>query len=179
MDIFIEQIIKRDRTLRDRMIFALTIILTFAIPGTVLILALKNLIIHYFVVLGLFAFLMGIWAIWFVRSHQDSEYEYQMVQDTLVVSKIIAKRKRKELLRLDVHNIESLEKADKVGDLRVVKVVEAVQNMNNDKDNTVAIYSFAGGGKRALFFCPNEKILNAMKPYLKKDIVLKVFYHRG
>lgn len=179
MDIFIEQIVKRKRTLRDKLIFVLVIVLTVFVPATVFMLALNNLILHYFVILGLFAFFMGIWLVWFVRSHQNSEYEYQMVQDTLVVSKIIAKRKRKELLKLDVHNIDRLETFDKMGDVKVVKVIEAAADMNDEKNIYCAIFSIAGGGKRALFFNPNEKVMNAMKPYLKKEIVLELFYHRG
>ena len=57
-------------------------------------------------------FCFGVWFIWFVRSHQNVEFEYQVVQDILVVSKIIAKRKRKEIMKLDVRTIDKLEKGD-------------------------------------------------------------------
>ncbi|MCR5653099.1 MAG: hypothetical protein K6F88_04790 [Ruminococcus sp.] len=180
-DIFIEQLVKKKRTTRDRVIFVVTIILVILIPATITLLAVRDIIMHYFVIFGLFFFLMGIWFIWFTRSHQNVEFEYQMVQDILVVSKIIAKRKRKELLRLDTHNIEQLAKGDEpeMNKIKLVKVTDAAVDSSDDKNTYYAIYSHAGGGRRALFFNPNEKVLGAMKPYLKKDIVLKLFYNRG
>ena len=177
-DVFIEQIVKRKRTMRDRLIFILVIVAVITVPSVLTVLAMNELILNYFLVIALFILLFGIWYIWFVRSHQNSEFEYQLVQDTLVVSKIIAKRKRKELLRLDVHNIEQLGIYADMGDVNVVRAVEACADMNDEKNTYCALYSFAAGGKRALFFNPNEGLLNAMKPYLKKEIVLKLFYNR-
>lgn len=179
-DIFIEQLVKRKRTMRDRAVFIITIILVILIPATIMVLALNDLIMHYFAVLALFILLMGVWFIWFVRSHQNVEYEYQMVQDILVVSKIIAKRKRKELLKLDTHSIEKLAKGDdsEVNKIKFVRVVDAAADLSDEKNTYYAVYTQAGGGKRALFFDPNEKVLNAMKPYLRKEIVLKLFYNR-
>lgn len=179
-DIFIEQIVKRKRTMRDRAVFIITIILVILIPATIMVLALNDLIMHYFAVLALFILLMGIWFIWFTRSHQNIEFEYQMVQDILVVSKIIAKRKRKELLKLDTHNIEQLDKGDEPekSKMKFVRVIDAAADSSDEKNTWYAVYTQAGGGRRALFFDPNDKVLNAMKPYLKKDIVLKLFYNR-
>ena len=179
-DIFIEQLVKRKRTMRDRAILIITIISVVLIPSTIMILALRDIIMHYFAVLALFVFLMGIWFIWFTRSHQNVEFEYQMVQDILVVSKIIAKRKRRELLRLDTHNIEQLTKGDEPGinKTKLGKIIDAAIDSSDDKNTYCAVYTHAGGGRRALFFNPNEKILNSMKPYLKKEIVLRLFYNR-
>ena len=179
-DVFIEYHVGKKRNTRDRLIFIITILLVVTIPSLIVFLALKNIIIHYFSVLALFIFLIGIWLIWFVRSHQNVEYEYQMVQDILVVSKIIAKRKRKELLKLDVHNIEVLSKGDDDGTskIKLVKVIDAAIDSSDEANTYYAIFTHAGGGRRGLLFNPNEKILNAMKPYLKKDIVLKLFYNR-
>lgn len=179
-DIFIEQLVKKKRTIRDRVLFIFTILFVILVPAGITLLAIYNMIDHYFVVLALFIFLMGVWFIWFVRSHQNVEFEYQMVQDYLVVSKIIAKRKRKELLRLDTHNIEQLAKGDEpeVKKVKLVKVIDAAADSSDEKNTYYAIYTYAAGGRRALFFDPNERVLNAMKPYLKKDIVLKLFYNR-
>ena len=179
-DIFIEQLVKKKRAARDKVVFTATIILVIIIPSALTLLALRDVIMHYFVILALFFFLMGVWFIWFIRSHQNVEFEYQMVQDILVVSKIIAKRKRRELLRLDTHNIDILAKGGDAGvnNIKIVKVVDAAIDSSDEKNTYCAVYSHAGGGRRALFFNPNEKVLNAMKPYLKKDIVLKLFYNR-
>ena len=177
-DIFIEQLVRKKRTMRDRITFIVVILLVITVPAAITLIAINT--VHYFVVLALFIFLMGIWFIWFFRSHQNVEFEYQMVQDILVVSKIIAKRKRKELLRLDVHTIEQLAKGDEpeINKVKLVRVTDAAIDSNDDKNTYYAVYTHAAGGRRALFFNPNERVLNAMKPYLKKDIVLKLFYNR-
>lgn len=151
------------------------------IPVTFIVLALRKLVVAYFVYIAFFMFCFGIWLIWYVRSHQNVEYEYQMVQDTLVVSRIIAKRKRKEVLKLDTRIIDILAKPDDeaVRKLKFSKVYDCAADSGDVENTYYAVYQHPGYGRCALFFTPDEKILGAMKPYLKKDIVLKLFYHRG
>jgi len=179
-DIFIEQLVKKKRTVKERVLFIAVIILVIVIPALIIFLAANKLISAYFIMIALFIFLFGVWYIWFFRSHQNIEFEYQVVSDYLVVSKIIAKRKRKEMLKLDIHNIDILAKGDdsEINGIRLARVIEACENVSDDSNNYYAVYKLAEGSKRALIFNPNEKILNAMKPYLKKDIVLKLFYNR-
>lgn len=180
-DIFIEQLVKKKRTIKDRVLFIAVILMVILIPVTFGTLALKQIIMGYFFWIAFFLFVFGIWFIWFFRSHQNVEFEYQVVQDILVVSKIIAKRKRKEIMKLDVRTIDKLEKGDnpEIKKLNFVRVYDAAVNSFNDKDTTYAVYQNAALGRCALLFNPNEKILNGMKPYLDKDIVLKIFYNRG
>ncbi|MCH5304433.1 MAG: hypothetical protein J1E41_06180 [Ruminococcus sp.] len=180
-DIFIEQLVKKKRTMKDRIIFIAIIIMVILIPLTFIALATQKLIIAYFIYIAVFLLFFGIWLVWFVRSHQNVEFEYQMVQDTLVVSKIIAKRKRKEIMKLDVRLIDLLLKGDEpeLQKLNFAKVYDAAVHSSDDKNTTYAVYQHAVYGRCALMFNPNEKVLNAMKPYLKKEIVLKVFYNRG
>ncbi len=180
-DIFIEQLVKKKRTIKDRVIFMAVILMVILIPVTFAALALKQVIMGYFFWIAFFLFCFGIWFIWFTRSHQNVEFEYQVVQDTLVVSKIIAKRKRKELMKLDVRTIDKLEKGDnpEIKKMSFVRVYDAAEHSFDDKNTTYAVYQHAALGRCALLFNPNERVLNGMKPYLKKDIVLKLFYNRG
>lgn len=179
-DIFMEQLVKRKRTAKDNVIFIATIALVVLTPIVMCTLAVNKVLSAYFVYISLFVFIGGIWLIWFVRSSQNVEFEYQMVQDTLVVSKIISKRKRKDVLKIDVKNFDILDKGEnkEVSKLKFTKVFEACSDIN-DKNTFYAVYNHSAYGRCALLFNPNEKILNAMKPYLKKDIVLKLFYKRG
>ena len=180
-DIFIEQLVQRKRPLKSRIIFIFAILMVILVPLTLVVLSMYRIIIPYFIYIAFFAFCFGIWLLWFIRSHQNVEFEYQMVQDTLVVSKIIAKRKRKEILRLDVRTIDMLAKGNEpeLQKLNFNKLYDAAVNSNDDENTYYAVYQHAGYGRCALQFNPEEKVLNAMKPYLKKDVVLKVFYHRG
>ncbi|MEE3333048.1 MAG: hypothetical protein VZR54_02085 [Ruminococcus sp.] len=180
-DIFIEQLVKNKRSAKDRVVFILVIIMVLAVPTALVLLATHHMVYAYSIYIALFLLFFGIWLIWFVRSHQNTEFEYQMVQDTLVISKIIAKRKRKELMRIDVRTFDELEKASEI-DLKshhFQKVLVACGDENDKEHNYYACYHHAARGLCGILFCPNEKVLNSMKPYLKKDIVLKLFYNRS
>lgn len=180
-DIFIEQLVERERPVKSRIIFIFAIIMVLLVPLTLVALAVNGIIIPYFIYIAFFALAFGIWLLWYIRSHQNLEFEYQIVQDTLVVSKIIAKRKRKEMLRLDIRTIDVLAKGNEpeLRKLNFSKVYDAAVNSGDDENTYYAVYQHAGYGRCALQFNPEEKVLGAMKPYLKKDIVLKIFYHRG
>lgn len=180
-DIFIEQLVKKKRSIRDRVVFIAVILMVILIPVSCVILAENKIVSPYFIYIGFFLLCFGVWFIWFIRSHQNVEYEYQVVQDILVVSKIIAKRKRKEIMKLDIRTVDKLEKGDdaEIRKMSFVKVYDAAENSSDDKNTTYAVYQHAALGRCALLFNPNERVLNGMKPYLKKDIVLKLFYNRG
>ncbi len=179
-DIFIEQLVKRKRTFKDRFIFILVILMVISIPLTFILLATQHIVLAYFIYIALFLLFFGIWLIWFVRSHQNTEFEYQMVQDTLVISKIIAKRKRKELIRIDVRTFENLEKATEFDykKYNFQKMLVATGDEGDKENNYYAVYRHQARGLCGILFAPNEKVLGAMKPYLNKDIVLKLFYKR-
>lgn len=180
-DIFIEQLVARKRRIKDTVMFIAVILAVILIPVTFVALVMSRLILAYFLYIAFFLFVFGIWGIWYVRSHQNVEFEYQMVQDTIVVSKIIAKRKRKEIIKADVRQFDILTKSsDKELDkLKFSKVYEACTDIKDGENTYYAVYQHPAYGRCALIFTPNERILNSMKPYLKKDIVLKLFYKRG
>lgn len=179
-DIFIEQLVKKKRKVKDRIIFIVTLLLVILIPVLFIVLAKMQILIAYFIYIAFFLLLFGVWLVWFIRTNQNVEYEYQMVQEVIVVSKITAKRKRKEIVKIDVKLFDRLAKAkdDSVKNLNFMKVYEACADFYDEENTYYAVYQHPAYGRTALFFTPNEKILNAMKPYLKKDIVLKLFYNR-
>lgn len=180
-DVFFEQVVKKKRTAKDKLNFIITIIMVVLVPLTMLILTYFRVLITYFAIVAIFVFAFGIWLIWFVRSHQNVEFEYQVIQDTLVVSKVIDKRIRKHILKLDIKSLEILEKGGEEGfdGKRIIKVFESCGD-KKDKENTFyAVFNHTAYGRCGLLFSPNERILGAMKHYLNKEIVLKLFYHRG
>lgn len=180
-DIFIEQLVKRKRRVKDTVIFIALLILLLLIPATFVVLAVKAIVPAYCIHISFFLFVFGVWLAWYVRSHQNVEFEYQMVQDTLVVSKIIAKRKRREIIKADVRKFDILSNGEnpQVKKLKLVRAYEAAENPGDGKGTYYAVYQHPVYGRCAVIFSPNERILEAMKPYLKKDIVLKLFYNRG
>lgn len=178
MEIFNEQLVKREKTPKQLIIKILSVVLLITIPALCIILA-YPLKIAYLIYVAFFIFLFGIYIVWYVFSIQRVEYEYSVSNGVLEVSKIIALRKRKKLCKMQISDIEILDQDEKAIDaMRFAKRIEACASLN-DKNNYYAVFNSPATGRTLLIFAPNEKILNAMKGHLKKDIVLKIFYKRG
>ncbi len=178
MDIFNEQLVKRANAPKQLIIKILSVVMLITIPLVCILLA-YPLNLAYLIYLAFFIFLIGIYVVWYVFSIQKVEYEYSVSSGVLEISKIIALRKRKSMCKLQISDIDILDKDEKAIDkMHFAKRIEAFADIN-DENNYYAVFNSAAYGKTLLVFAPNEKILNAMKGHLKKDIVIKIFYKRG
>ena len=175
---FIEQVVKRQNKAKQLYIKIIAVFLLFAVPISCTLLA--YVITAYLVYIGLFLFIIGVYAVWYVFSSQKVEYEYSIVGDELVVAKVIALRRRKTMCKVPIREIEKLGKGEKtVENVRFTKVFEAAGDIDAVEENYYCAYNSPAYGKSELIFAPNEKILQAMKPYLHKDLVIKLFYNRN
>ena len=178
MEGFNEQVVKRTNNLKHTLIKVLAVLLLITIPLVCVLLA--GIITSYLAVVGLFLLIGGIYVVWYVFSCQKVEYEYSIAGDELDISKIIALRKRKRICKVPVREIDILGKGEKtVDNMRFTKTFIAAKNIDDVEENYYAVYNNSAYGKCLLIFSPNEQILNGMKPYLHKDIVLKLFYNRN
>lgn len=173
MEGFIEQVVKRQNKAKQLYIKILSVVLLIVVPLSCVLLA--SVITAYLVYIGLFLFIIGIYVVWYVFSCQKVEYEYSVVGDELIVAKVVALRKRKNMCRVPIRDIEILGKGEKtVESIKVHEVFVAVGDIDAVDENYYAVY-----GKSELVFSPNEKILQAMKPYLRNDLIIKLFYNRN
>lgn len=179
MEVFIEQVIKRERTARSVAIIVLVISLLILVPVTCGVLAF--IITPYLLYVGLFIFMIGIYLAWFFITGQRIEFEYSVASGTLDIAKIISKRKRRRVTKVEIKDIDLFCKVtDKRINERVYQKHFMAAGDPNDKENTYCIvYNNPAYGRTILTFSPNEKIRQAMKPHLKKEIVLEMFYNRG
>ena len=174
MDIYNEQVVKRDKTAKTFLIKIMAVVLLFVVPLSFVLLA--N-VIPYMAMVGFFLFIGGIYIVWWVFSQQKVEYEYSVSSDTLVISKIISLRKRKQLVRVSIKEIQSMEKGDKnVKNRHFRKVYVAAKNEHNADDNTYAVFKNPLYGNCLLVFNPNEDIINAMRPHMNSDLVKQLYY---
>ena len=75
---------------------------------------------------------------------------------------------------------EILEIGDKtVREMSFSKVYMAAEDADDVNGNWFAVFSTPERGRCLLVFNPNEQILQGMKPYLKRELMLKLFYKRG
>ncbi|MGN0551524.1 MAG: DUF6106 family protein [Acutalibacteraceae bacterium] len=178
MDIFTEQIVKKKKTVQDTIVKISIILCLILIPFAFTAIA-QLTHTAYFIVVGFFLVLIGIYVAWYLITSLKQEFEYSVTNDNLTVDKIIAKRKRKKMLSMDIKKIDELSKlnSEDFDKRKYDKVIFAAESA--DDENVYACsFTTEKYGKCLLAFSPNEKVLNAMKPHLKKDIVLKLFYNR-
>ena len=179
MELFNEQLVKRAKKPKQLIIKILSVLLLITIPVLCIILA-YPLKLAYLIYIAFFIFIGGIYVVWYIFSQQKVEYEYSVSLGSLEVSKIIALRKRKKMCKLEVKDIDILGKGAKtIEGIRFAKQIIAAGDPDKEDENYYAVFNSPAYGKTLLVFSPDEKILNAMKGNLKKDIVLKLFYHRG
>ncbi len=174
MEGFVEQVVKRDKTMKSLTIKILAVALLVIIPVTLFMLSVYW---GYLAMVAIFLIIGGVYVVWYVFSCQKVEYEYAVNGDTLDISKIIALRKRKRVCSVPIKDIEVLEKGDKnIKDRGFVRVYNAAKNPNDVKENHFAVWRVAGKGSCLLVFNPNEDIILAMKPYMDRDLMIKLFY---
>lgn len=173
---FIEQVVKRDKSMKSLTIKILAVVLLFIIPITLTMLAFF-FSWAYLIMVALFLFIGGIYIVWYVFSCQKVEYEYAVAGDSLGVAKIIALRRRKKMCSVNIKDIELLEKGDEnIKNRSFAHVFHAVKNTNNAQENYYAVWRVPARGNYLLVFNPNEKVLQAMKPYMNKDLMIQLFY---
>lgn len=178
MDGFNEQVVKRENTSKNLIIKIVSIILLITVP--VICVLLSAVITPYMAFVGLFLFIGGIYAVWYVFTSQKVEYEYSVAGDELSVAKVIALRRRKRVCKLSVREIEKLGKGEKtIENMHFTKTFIAARNVEEKDENYYAVFNSPAYGKCLLIFTPNEQILQGMKSYLNKDIVIKLFYNRN
>lgn len=179
MEGFNEQVVKRANKPKHTIIKILSVVLLFAVP-TICIMLIFVLKIAYLFYLAMFLFIGGIYVVWYVITSQKVDFEYSIAGDELEISKVISLRKRKRVCKLSIREIEKLEKGEKsINGVKFTKSFIAARDIGADDENYYAVFNNPAYGKCLLIFTPNEQILNGMKRYLNKEIVLKLFYNRN
>ena len=107
-------------------------------------------------------------------NYQKIEYEYSVVDNTLNVDKIIAKRRRKKIVRIRIDEIKEMVKFnEKYTGKRINKYFIAVDNVNDDDVYAFTFYNEARGNL-AVVMEPNNTILEGMRPKLNPSIQIQV-----
>ncbi len=176
MDNLVEQVVKVKKTSKYFINIVLIILGAIAIPASLIALA---LIIKraYIIYIALFAGLFCIYGAWMFVTGLNIEYEYSFLSGTFRVDKIIAKRNRKNVVKLDVKMIDDIFKYnDEDMANRKFNKVYNVGALEYDTENYVFTFHSEAKGKCAVVFSPKEKLLNTMRPYLKHEVVRKLFF---
>lgn len=178
MEGFNEQVVKRVNKLKHTVIKIASVLIWISVPFIFAMIAILTRI-QYFMVVGFFVFLIGIYIVWYVFCQQKVDYEYSVSGNDLDISRIINLRKRKIVCRVAINEIEELTKDEKkIENARVTKTFMAARDADANDENYYALFNSPAFGKCVLIFTPNEQILEGMRPHLNKSIVVKLFYSR-
>lgn len=177
MNNFNEQVVRRVNKPKNLIIKIVAVLLLILVPATIF--ALAFVITAYLVYVAFFVFLGGIYVVWYVFSIQKVDFEYSVSGNELTVAKVIALRKRKNICKIQINEIERLEKDDtEIKKMRFLKTFIAARDIDAKDENYFAVFNSPAYGRCLLVFTPNEDILNGMKPHLNKNIVVQLFYKR-
>ncbi|MCI1964562.1 MAG: hypothetical protein LKJ17_00270 [Oscillospiraceae bacterium] len=167
MDIFIEQLIKKKPGPLDYLIC-----IGIIIAGVFLVF-LSVLFLLPLAILVLAGVCYG--AYYLIRS-RSLEFEYSVTNGDITIDKIIAKQKRKRVISVDAHAVEEMGKYNpqkhraKAYGKRIV--------VSETQDGNQAWYFCARQpemGNVLVVFSPDERTLNAIRPFLPRQVAKDAF----
>ncbi len=170
MDIFIEEIVERKRTVKHIAvsfgIVLLSVAVALVLPFVFAFIPFLGTLVPFFVV-----------AVFYIAYRlvvaQNIEYEYSLVNFEMDVDKIINRKGRKRLTTvkvtgLEAHGICKEEQGDfdrYLSDISVKKIYAAAEK--NSGDNYFVVY-MSDGVKTMLVFSPSEKIAKHIQKFNPK-----------
>ena len=172
MDIFLEQIVKKKRGIKEFLIvlaamvgvlavlFVLT--LAFAIPGIGFLIFAVCVVLMYL--------------LYFLVTSINLEYEYSFTNGILDVDKIINARRRKSMLEINIRKMELMgdrmaPEFEKYLATESLKKVYACTHRDAE-DLCFLVFVDHDGKEKMLLFNPNEGIKDAIRRYNPQKVVL-------
>lgn len=173
-----EQVVPKERTARYGVTIALIILAAVAIPLTFIAIALITRI-AYLAIIGMFLTLFCAYGAWFFITSLKVEYEYAFLSSVLRVDKVIAKRRRRKILKVDVKQFDDFFRfSDEEMSKRKFNKIYRAAGSEFSEENYVASFRSEAKGKCALIFSPNEQITEAMKVYFSSELRKKLFLNK-
>ena len=168
-DVFKEQIIKKVPTAQD----------SIKKTGITIIGVIIIAILGYFAIWDAFFRLIAVFLIFgvgfgihYLTSQFNVEFEYIFTNGELDIDVIYNKQRRKHLLSVDAKNMEVFARAN--DESRFASCAETLDFSSGvPNENTYAFATPHLGKKHKIIIEPNEKLLNAMLPYLGQRKFLK------
>ncbi|MBE6738343.1 MAG: hypothetical protein E7566_06805 [Ruminococcaceae bacterium] len=178
MDTFCEQVVSRKNGVKQHVI-AWGMIVFFLLLEIFFILL---FLLSFNPFWGVLVLMIGIAAAFIVAKAVPSifkvEYDYSVVGNFLYIDKVIASKKRKKLNKVEIGNITEFDiiKNDNVPNVKYAKTYEC--SKGGYEGNYYCIYNESERGKCLMIFSPNEKIIEGMRPYMTREVVMKYFYKK-
>ena len=159
MDVFVEQMVVNPQKGKD---LALKVLITLAAV------ILSGIFLLFLAVMAFVPVVGIIYAAYYLISGLNCEYEYIVTNGEIDIDKIAGKRKRTRLITADARKFTAFGRLENAGKLPdKATIVDATDGSGH------AFYAdFVHGklGETRLIFSPNEKVLEAVKPFIPRMI---------
>ena len=175
MNELVEQLVRKSKNARYYMNAFLIVLAAIAIPATLIAFAYITGP-AYLAYVALFAAMFCIYGVWFFITSMKIDYEYAFLKSTLRIDKIIARRRRKPVIKIDVKSFDDFFRYsdEEMSKRKFSRIIRAVDNEFSE-DNYVATFHSEARGKSAIIFSPDENFIEAMKPYFSGELRRKLF----
>lgn len=167
MDIFIEKLVVRKKTLVDYLIVAAMVIVGFVV--SLVLMSVRFLQGYQLLVTAVI-----IYAIYFFIKTRSIEYEYAVTNGELDIDKIVAQRKRSRVFSLTCKEFEMVARVDSEhlkGEYSGIKnVIQACSDLK--AEGLYFIVANYKGLKTLVYFEPDERMLKAFKTFIPKKVFI-------
>jgi hypothetical protein len=173
-DALTEQLVRKKKDVKYYLNVFLIILAAIAIPATLIVFAYLTGP-AYLVYLALFAAMFTIYGAWFFITSLRIDYEYAFLSSTLRIDRIIAKRRRKPVVKVDVKKLEDFfpYSDEAMSAIKPRRIFRAADN-EFSAENHVAVYHDESKRLCAIIFTPNEEFISAMKPFFNNELKKKM-----
>ena len=180
MEGFCEQVVKVNKGTKH-IVACLLIVLAFLLPigwlmAMYYLTAAAGKADYFFALFALVLAMFGAFTLWAVIPRiMKVEYDYSVYGSDFIVAKVTAKASRKRKLKVEIKHIETLAKLtdEDVPNKKYVKRYDFTGG-HDVSEVYFAEFRLPQKGLCLLLFVPNEKIIEGMRPYLNRDLALKL-----
>lgn len=163
MDNYSEQLISKVPTTKDKAKIALIII------AVIVVVAVAVVILVGFAPFNIVIAAGAIYGGYVLISNTNIEYEYIITNKDMDIDKVIAKRKRKRLVSVNIPTFESFGKLSEAAQPKQ-DVTTVLASANNGEEDYYADFKHPQLGDVRLIFTPNQKTIDTLKPALPRTI---------
>ena len=152
MDTFVEQIVKKKKTVMDWLIIVAIILAAFLLSSVIF------LYVRFLVPM----IVLVVWGAWWLCTNRNIEFEYSITNGEMDIDMIIAQRRRKRLCSIKCAKVEAygpVETAD-LGNRKFDHTVMAAPSVDGE-GNYYFVYRSKKYGSTLVLFQPEERVQNA------------------
>lgn len=171
MDIFIEEVVKKEKTLGDKLLMMGIILLCAMVSGALYFAAM--FILPQFAPVILLIILAIVYITYLFIGNFNLEYEYALVNSEIDIDKIAAKKRRKKLTSvnlLDLYSFGKKESQDYSKYLKDVSIKKVFAGRRKDGEDIYFLVYTEDTVKKMLVFSPTEKIISVIEKLNKRKI---------